>query len=192
MVQVEDLKCPGCGGGVGFGQKECNYCHRPIYISMFNSVFNMKMSELKNNIVDNPENESANFQIAMGLLLSDRLYDNALPYFEKAIASRDNTEALFYAAVCQLKGLIAFRAPRANIDKAVGYLNAALRREPKGIYHYFLAYIKYDYFERKYLNITPNWEEHKNEAMIAGVSSADIEQLFEMLQVEMPECLVLK
>ena len=189
MAQVEDLKCPGCGGGVGVGQKECNYCHRPIYISMFNSVFNMKMPELRDNLTENPDNEGANFQIAMGLLINDRLYDNALPYFEKAIASRDNIEALFYAAVCQLKGLIAFRAPRANIDKAVGYLNAALRREPMGIYHYFLAYIKYDYFERKSFIISPNWEEHKNEAMIAGVSSADIAQLAETLQVEIPECL---
>jgi hypothetical protein len=35
----------------------------------------------------------------------------------------------------------------------------------------------------------PNWEEHKNEAMIAGVSDADINLLFEVLQVEIPECL---
>ncbi|MCL1969722.1 MAG: hypothetical protein FWF65_09290 [Bacteroidetes bacterium] len=189
MPQVIDLNCPGCGGPVGVGQKECNYCHRPIYISMFNSVFNMKMPELRNNLTENPDNEGANFQIAMGLLINDRLYDNALPYFEKAIASRDNTEALFYAAVCQLKGLIAFCAPRANIDKAVDYLNAALRREPKGIYHYFLAYIKYDYFERKYLNITPNWKETLQTAIQSGVPQADVAQLFEVLQVEKPECL---
>jgi hypothetical protein len=95
----------------------------------------------------------------------------------------------FYAAVSLLKGKKAFVTQRADIDKAIEYLNAALMVEPRGIYHYFLAYIKYDYFERKYLNITPNWQETLQTAIQSGVSAADIAQLAEMLQVEMPECL---
>jgi len=189
MSQVIDLNCPGCGGPVGVGQKECNYCHRPIYISMFNSVFNMKMPELKKDLDINPNSQKANFSIAM-CYWNLKLYDKALPAFEKAIEDNfDNSESFFYAAVSLLKGKKAFLAPRTDIDKAVEYINAALMIEPRGIYHYFLAYIKHDYFERKGFTITPNWQEHKSEAMIAGVSSADIEQLFEMLQVEMPECL---
>ena len=67
--------------------------------------------------------------------------------------------------------------------------NGVSPKEPKGIYYYFLAYIKYDYFERKYLNITPNWEETLQTAIQTGLPTADITQLFEILQVEMPECL---
>lgn len=94
-----------------------------------------------------------------------------------------------YAAVCLLKGKKAFLAPRTDIDKAVEYINAALMIEPRGIYQYFLAYIKYDYFERKSLNIKPDWQETLQIAVQSGVSQADIAQLFETLQVEMPECL---
>jgi hypothetical protein len=63
--------------------------------------------------------------------------------------------------------------------------------EPRGIYHYFLAYIKYDYFERKSLNITPNWKETLQTAIQAGLPYSDITQLAEVLQIKMPECLVL-
>ena len=51
------------------------------------------------------------------------------------------------------------------------------------------AYIKYDYFERKYLNITPNWRDTLQAAAQAGLPQADTTQLFKTLQVEMPECL---
>ena len=67
------------------------------------------------------------------------------------ISEIDQPDVFFYAAVSLLKGQKAFVAPRAAIDKCLEYLNAALMIEPKGIYQYFLAYIKYDYFSRKYL-----------------------------------------
>jgi len=51
----------------------------------------------------------------------------------------------------------AFSVEFVNVE----YLNAAIMIELRGIYHYFLAYVKHDYFERKYLNIAPNWEENK-------------------------------
>jgi hypothetical protein len=49
-----------------------------------------------------------------------------------------------------------------------------------------LAYIKFDYFERKYLNTTPNWKEALQTATDTGVSDADIEQLFAVLGVAQP------
>lgn len=184
--EVKDLTCPGCNGGVGVGQKKCDWCGRPIYISMFNSVFSMAMPELKRNLDENPNSPKTNYLIAM-CYWNLKLYDKALPAFEKAIEDNfDNSESFFYAAVCLLKGKKAFVAPRGDIDKAVEYINAALMIEPKGIYYYFLAYIKYDYFERKYLNITPNWKETLQMATDAGVSDADIEQLFAVLGVSQP------
>ena len=184
--QVIDLNCPGCGGPVGVGQKECNFCHRPIYISMFNSVFNMKMPELKKDLDMNPDSHKANYSIAM-CYWNLKLYDKALPAFEKAIEDNfENSESLFYAAICLLKGKKAFVTPRADIDKAIEYINAALMIEPRGIYYYFLAYLKQDYFERKYLNTTPNWQETLQTANDTGVSDADINQLFEILNVPQP------
>jgi len=195
MPQVIDLNCPGCGARVSTEQKECIYCHAPIVISSFSSAQTLSPLELnkyasayRKALSENPDNQDLNMSVAM-CYLRLKIYDKAIPAFEKAIEDNfDNSESFFYAAVSLLRGKKAFLAPRTDIDKAVEYINAALMIEPRGIYHYFLAYIKYDYFERKSLNKSPNWQEHKNEAMIAGVSSTDITQFFEMLQVEIPEC----
>ena len=195
--QVIDLNCPGCGGGVSTNQKECNFCGRPIVISSFSDIqsfspldLNKYASAYRKAMVDNPDNEALNMSIAM-CYLKLKLYDNAKPAFEKAMVDNfDNSETFYYAAVNLLKGKKAFVCPRSDIDKIVEYLNAAVMIEPRGIYHYFLAYIKYDYFERKYLNVAPNWREALQTAVNSGVSSVDVAQLFEVLQVEMPECLV--
>ena len=194
--QVIDLNCPGCGGGVSTGQKQCNFCGRPIVITSFNDIQSfspLDLNKYANNyrkaLADNPDNNALNMSVAM-CYLKLKLYDKALPTFEKAIEDNfDNSETFFYAAASLLKGKKAFVAPRADINKIVEYLNAAIMIEPRGIYHYFLAYIKYDYFERKSLNITPNWEETLKTAIQAGLPQADVAQLFELLQVEMPDCL---
>ena len=117
-------------------------------------------------------------------------YNMASPAFKKAMEENfDNSETFFYGAVSLLKGKKAFVCQRSDIDKIIECLSAAIMIEPRGIYHYFLAYIKHDYFERKSLNTTPNWEETLQTAIQAGLPPADIAQLSEVLQVEMPECL---
>jgi tetratricopeptide (TPR) repeat protein len=117
-----------------------------------------------------------------------KLYDKAIPAFENAIEDNfDNPEIFFDTAVSLLRGQKAFVAQRADIDKIIEYLNAAIMIEPKGIYHYFLAYIKYDYFHRKYLNITPGYIDEYDTAMEAGVSEDEIQGLFSRLGVERPD-----
>ncbi|GHV09684.1 hypothetical protein FACS1894162_0780 [Bacteroidia bacterium] len=142
-------------------------------------------------LADNPDNQELNTSIAM-CYLKLKLYDKAIPAFEKAIEDNfDNSETFFYAAVSLLRGQKAFVAQRADIDKIVEYLNAALMIEPKGIYYYFLSYIKCDYFSRKYLNTTPTCEEVLQTAKDAGVSQNDVQDLFSILGVEIPENLII-
>jgi tetratricopeptide (TPR) repeat protein len=196
MVQVVNLECPGCGAPVSTEQKVCIYCKRPIVIASFNTMQSMSPPELnkyanayRKELVNNPDNQELNTSIAL-CYLKLKLYDKALPAFEKAMEENfDNAETFVYAAVCLLKGKKAFLASRADIDKAVEYINAALMIDPKGIYYYFLAYIKYDYFERKYLNISPKWQDDLMTALESEVSDEEMTELFEVLQVEMPECL---
>lgn len=45
--QVIDMKCPGCGAPTSTGETVCKYCHRPVVISTFNSVYSMPMPEDK-------------------------------------------------------------------------------------------------------------------------------------------------
>ena len=140
-------------------------------------------------LTENPDDTGLNNSIAM-CYLKLKLYDRALPAFEKAMEDNfDNSETFFYAAICLLKGKKAFLAPRTDIDKIQEYIEAALMIEPRGIYYYFLAYIKYDYFSRKFFNTSPTYQEALTLAQQAGVSEFDIEQLFLILNVDKPDCL---
>lgn len=191
---VIELNCPGCGARVNIGQKECDWCHKPIIISTFNSVYAMPAVEVnkyagtyKKALKENPDNAEINKSAAM-CYLKLRLYDEALSAFESAIESNfDDSEVYFYAAVCLLKGKKAFLAQRSDINKIVQYLDVANMIEPKGIYYYFLGYVKYDFFERKYLNTSPDYRDCLNMAGELGTSEYDINMLFEILGVVKPD-----
>ncbi len=193
-TQVISLKCPGCGAPVSTDQSTCKYCKGPITITSFSSVCSMPMPEVnkyarsyQQTLAEHPDDTTIHTSIAM-CYLKLKLYDKALASFEKALEDNfDNSETFFYAAVCLLKGKKAFLATRAVIDQAIEYIQAAQMIEPRGIYSYFLAYIRYDYFKRKHLTVHPNWEETLAEAQMYGVSEADIDQLYGVLCVERPK-----
>jgi len=193
-VEIRDIKCPNCGAAVDTGQKTCKFCKQPVIISTFNSVNEMPMPMLnqyanayRQALSESPEDKNLNSSIAM-CYLKLKLYDKALAAFEKAIEGNfDNSETFFYAAVCLLGGKKAFLAQRPAIDKIEEYINAALQIEPRGIYYYFWAYIKFDYFNRKFFNTSPTYQEVLEMANGAGVSPHDIEQLYGILGVPRPE-----
>lgn len=190
---VIEMNCPGCGARVSTGQSECEWCHKPIIISTFNSVYSMPMPEVnkfagayRQALAENPDNQELNNSVAM-CYLKLKLYDKALPAFEKAMEDNfDNSETFFYAAVCLLKGRKAFLCNRPEIDKIEEYINAAIMIEPRGVYYYLLAYIKYDYFNRKFFKTSPTYQEALAMAQQQGYSPFDAEQLFGILGVERP------
>lgn len=194
--QVIELECPGCGKAISTSTKQCPQCFREIVITTFNSVASMSQLDInkyasayRKALVGNPDNKDLNTSIAF-CYLKLKLYDKALPCFEKAIEDNfDNSEAYFYAAICLLKGKKAFLVQRPIINKIEEYLNAAIMIEPKGIYYYFQAYIKYDYYHRKFFNTSPNYEECMCMAIEAGLSQTDVQQLYDILGVEKPSCL---
>ena len=193
--KVERLTCPGCGFPIEPGMKECPAGH-PVNISSFTSVYDMPMpmvnryaNTYRKELANAPMDQDLNHSIGV-CYLKLKLYDKALPAFEKAMQDNfDNSETFFYAAICLLKGKKAFLAQRADINRAEEYINAALMIEPKGIYYYFLAYIKYDFFERKYLNTSPNYRECLQMAVNAGLSDYDIQMLYHILGVDRPSTL---
>lgn len=136
-----------------------------------------------------PENPELSTSVAM-CYLKLKLYDKAVIAFEKAAEGNfDNSEIFFYAAVCLLKGQKAFLQQRQTIDKIEEYINTALMIEPRGVYYYFWAYIKYDYFSRKSYRTTPTYQDALEMANNAGASPFDIEQLYGILGVARPSCL---
>ncbi|MCL2054362.1 MAG: hypothetical protein FWG90_08040 [Oscillospiraceae bacterium] len=196
VTQVHDMRCRSCGAAADIGQTKCRFCNQPVLISTFTSVHAMPMPMInqyaatyREALQGEPNAKDLNNGIAM-CYLKLKLYDKALGAFEKAIEAHfDNSETFFYAAICLLGGKKAFLAQRVTIDKIEEYLNAALAIEPRGIYHYFLAYIKYDYFERKFFNTSPTYQEALGAANSAGLSPLDVEQLYEILGVSRPETL---
>lgn len=192
--QIVELTCPGCGARVTTSQTECEWCHAPVIISTFNSIYSMPMPEVnkyagtyRKALAENPDNTELNNSIAM-CYLKLKLYDKALPAFESAMEDNfDNSETFFYAAICLLKGKKAFVQQRPIIDKILEYINAAIMIESRGIYYYFMGYIKYDFFERKYLNVSPDYKSCLSDAITFGTSDYDKTVLFEILGVERPD-----
>lgn len=194
--RVVQLTCPNCGAPAAMGCKVCEYCGRPVVITTFTSVAEMPLSEVnkyagsyRKALAESPDSQDLNGSIAM-CYLKLKLYDKALAAFEKALVDNfDNSEISFYAAVCLLQGKKPFLHLRPQIDRIEEHIAAAMMIEPKGIYQYLLAYVKYDYFERKHLNTSPTWREALASAQEAGLSLSDVDRLYELLGVERPSCL---
>ena len=194
MVEIlSDIKCPGCGARVSIEQNECEWCHTPLTITSFNSLFDMSKQEIDKYYKSfseassvNPDNNIINKTLGM-CFIKMGLYDKALACFDKIIINNINdSEVYFYSAISLLEGKKPFVVSRKNIDKIVTYINVAINIENRGLYHYFLAFIKYDYFERKYLNTIPNYKECLIEANKLGVSEHDKVMLFDFLKVQKP------
>ena len=191
-----NLGCPGCGAPVSTATETCEFCQRPIVISTFSTVASMGLPELnkyakgyQKALADNPEDSSLNGSVAMCFQRLG-LYDQAIPAFEKAIAANfDNSELYFYNAVCLLRGKKAFKAMRETIDAIERLIQAAISIEPRGVYYYFHAYIKHDYFERKRFATSPSSAELMTQAKECGMHSHDAQQLFEILSVPTPDAL---
>lgn len=192
--QIIDIKCPGCGEPVNTSQKVCAYCGRQVVISTFNSVYKMPIPQVNKYantymkaLNENPDNQELNTSIAM-CYLKLNLYEKALPFFEKAIENNfENSELFFYAAVCLLRGQKAFNTPMSDVKSATKYVMAAIMMEPRGVYYYFLAYVKYDFYERKCLNIFPDYSTELQNSKNNNVTYADIDMLFDILGKPIPE-----
>lgn len=190
-TEVISIKCPNCDAPVSVEFTECEWCHAPVMIKTFGSMsslnplkLNKYASSYRKALAENPDSTALNTSIAM-CYLKLKMYDEAYNYFSKAIIDNfDDADTYFYAAACVLKGKKAFLNSRPEIDKCLELLNAAIMIEPKGIYYYYMAYIKYDYFKRKFLNTTPNYKDCLAQAKVYGYSQADVDELYAILGVD--------
>ncbi len=190
---IVDLHCPNCGAPVGIRDTLCQYCDSPITITSFSSVYSMPLPQVNKyiksysqSLKEHPNSKSINLSIAF-CYLKLKMYDQAISAFAKSIEDNfDNSESYFYGAVALLRGKKAFMAKRPDINLAIEYLDAANMIEPKGIYYYFLAYIKYDYFARKHFRIIPDYVSDYEKAKELGYSPVDFNMLYELLGVECP------
>ena len=143
----------------------------------------------QNALKSSPDSVEINNSVAM-CYLKLKMHDKAYSAFEKAIESNlDNPETYFYAAISLLSGQKAFLTPRPKIDKIEELMNAATMIEPRGIFYLFWAYIKQDYYKRKFLKTSPDYQEVLAMANEYGYSELDRDNLFNLLCVECPSAL---
>lgn len=182
--------CPNCDFPLALGDKVCPKCGQNVVVdaSILATMPTMQVGKYAKSyskmLAADPDNQELNGYAAM-CYLRLRLYDRAMPLFEKAIDENfESAEPYFMAAICLLKGKKPFVAQRADINKAIEYLNAANQLEEKPIYHLLLGYIKQDYFDRKFLNIEPSTQEEYDRAAELGLSEEDEKTLETMLAQE--------
>ena len=192
-MENEKITCHGCGVSVTSKATTCEYCGNPIQIRSFRSVTGMS-PQLLNKYIQSYQNDlsahtnDCDSKIAIAFCyLQLKMYDKAKAAFVNEIENNlNNSEVLFYSSVSMLNGKKAFLALRADIDKMLEYTTAATIVEDKPIFHYLLAYIKYDFFHRKGYKIFPNFNEEYKIAVDSGLSSSDIDELHALLSVERP------
>jgi hypothetical protein len=115
------------------------------------------------------------------------LYAKALDDFRLAMnAGAESPDLCYLSAVATLDGRKAFLAPLARIREAEDLIHAALRLQDRGVLHYFLAYLGFDYYERKSLKAPTPWRASLARAWSLGVTQEEIDSLFELLSVNDP------
>jgi tetratricopeptide (TPR) repeat protein len=194
------IKCGACGKVIESSQlvdgEICPVCDEPARIKHYQTIAAMPLPQVNKyvaafqaQVAETPNDTSVNFSLAI-CFLKLKLHEKALPFFEKAMEDNfADPGPYYYAAVCLLKGKKAFLAMRPEIDAIERYLEAAISIEPQGIFYYFQAYIKYDYYSRKFFKTSPTWEESLSAANEKGVTESDINELYELLCVERPNSL---
>jgi tetratricopeptide (TPR) repeat protein len=199
MAEVA-LKCGGCATDVLESQLEngeiCPLCGQAARIKHYQTVASMPLPQVQKyqaifqaQIAANPNDNTLNSSLAF-CFLKLKLPEKALPFFEKAMADNFSDPSLYYyAAVCLLKGKKAFLAMRPEIDTIERYLDTAISLEPRGIFYYFQAYIKYDYYSRKFFKTSPTWQEALLNAKNSGLAANDITDFYQITGIEKPECL---
>lgn len=187
-AKVEALNCPNCGAGLTLDQKTCDYCGSPVLITTFADLGDMGLPLVSKYVHSYEKQSSAGGEVnkALGLCcLKLKLYDKAIAAFDRAIdANLGDSEVYFYAAAALLKGKKPFLHLRPTIDKIVEYLNTAIMLENRGIYHYFLAYIKKDYFARKRFQIDVTYEEEITISNQLGCLEIDVQNVHVILNIK--------
>ena len=58
-------------------------------------------------------------------------------------------------------------------------------------HYHFLAYVKQDFYARRFLKIEPDWQCELHTALSLGVRREECDELFKLLGVECPDMLII-
>jgi tetratricopeptide (TPR) repeat protein len=186
------VSCRACGAGVSPASSICDYCGNPVRITTLKSTVDLSKPLLMK-YVKSYENDAEieNSNVSLGLIfLQLGQFDKANQRFDAAINDDPvNAEAYFYKAVADLEGKKPFVCSRKVINEVISQLDAARELDSQPLYTYFSAIVKYDYFVRKKIKITPDYKDDLNDARESGVALGDIDALLTVIRVDLPDVL---
>ena len=160
-------------------------------VKVDSSYFKAMIQRIEELIVATPKqkNTEDDSQLKAGVrFLTTKMYAQAQACFEKAIQENlSDPEAYFYAAIAKLEGKRPFLASRTAISDIERYIEAALMYGERGVYYYFYAYVKYDYYEKKMLKSKPLFADLLAKAKELGVDDAESKELFTLTNTQKPD-----
>lgn len=197
--KIKNLRCLGCGAPISMSQKRCRYCKREIYISSFSSVLEQSDYEFERmrrfykktagEQIEDPELDNSQGMCLMRL----GWYEQAYEMFEKAIRKNfDRSETYFLAAAALMNGKNPFKMLKKDVDRAITLMTDAVSIENAPVYYYFLAYLTYDFYGRKYLRSKIPWQEYMQKAVESGINEGEIAELHSFLHTEQPNALKIR
>lgn len=191
------ITCGCCGHKEAYPlQKEsvrCRNCRQPIIPANYKEAKQMPAPARTKQILLLNQAATLNpsapeIHMALGLFyLTNGAYQYALPQFKQVIAIDPlNADAYFYITVTMLGGDNPFIKVLSEIETMVENLKLAEQIKEKSVYFYLHAYIAYDYYKRKYRGCKPSYQELLSKAQSLGITSAEIDNLFELLKTDKP------
>ena len=160
-------------------------------VHVINEFFDALIKRICDLMQSQPQNKALiNENLDNGIrFINNKLYSKAVEALEKALENdMSNPEIHFYLSVALLEGKRPFLSQKSKITRIEEHLGTAISIEEKAIYYYFLAYIKYDFYENKSFKSIPNSYELASKANALGLNSIEIDELFELLRVQRPNC----
>lgn len=155
--------CPQCGAPAKLSLKCCGYCEADFIVTSLASLdrfdktgIQKYLSHYRKKLAEEPE--SGELHLAMGICHLDLgLHDLAAKSFVRAVeAQPENADNYYYHALAIIKGrklkLLALKEVREieNLVAAAVQLNPA-----KAVYRHLLLAVKYEYYLKNGLKISP-------------------------------------
>ena len=160
-------------------------------VKVDSAYFNAMIQRIEELIDAKPKqkNTEDDSQLKAGVrFLTMKMFAQAQACIEKAIQENlSNPEAYFYAAIAKLEGKRPFLASRTTIGDIERYIQAALMYGERGVYYYFYAYVKYDYYEKKLLKSMPLFADLLVKAKELGVTASESKELFDLIGTDKPD-----
>jgi len=143
-----------------------------------------KYAQCYQNMSSAGNNDKAEYSRGLCCLATAQ-FEEAAAAFRKTIQlNPTNPEYFFYLAIALLEGKRPYSLPLAVIKDAERQLGFAMKMGGNGIYFYLAAYIKKDFYEKRFFRTDKTSAQLLAEARQRGLPNGDIMALNQLFEKE--------